>query len=77
MVIGSGTWADNLPMPPVAQATSSQPAAQSGSSQPPSQLAVKPGDREHGSWTALYVMQGGEAKIRSLSYNVGFAGPTK
>ena len=77
MIIGSGTWADTLPMPPVAQTTTGQSATQSGSSQPPSQLALNPGDREHGSWTALYVMQGGEAKIRSLSYNVGFAGPAK
>jgi uncharacterized protein (TIGR02246 family) len=59
MIIGSGTWADTLPMPPAAQATTGQPAPQSGSSQPPPQLALKPGDREHGSWTALYVMRGG------------------
>ena len=75
LILVTGTWADTLPTPPVAQAASTQ---QSGSSQPPpSQLALKPGDREHGSWTAIDELRGGELLIRSLSYNVGFAGPSK
>ena len=69
-----GTWADTLPTPPVAQADTTQ---QSGSSQPPSQLSLKPGDREHGSWAAIDEMRGNEVLISILSYNIGFAGPTK
>ena len=74
LILVTGTWADTLPMPPTAQAATTQ---QSGSSQPPSQLALKPGDREHGSWTALEEMRGNEVLIRSLSYNIGVAGPPK
>jgi uncharacterized protein (TIGR02246 family) len=69
-----GTWADTVPSMPVAQAGTTQ---QSGSSQPPSQLSLKPGDREHGSWTAIDELRGGEVLIRMLSYNVGLAGPMK
>lgn len=76
LLLIAGTWADTVPTPPTAQNTAGQPAAQSGSSQP-SQLNLKPGDREHGSWTAVDEMQGDGVLIRSLSYNVGLAGPAK
>ena len=77
MILVSGTWADTTPMPPMAQANTNASTQQSGSSQPPSQLALKPGDREHGTWTAIDVVRGDDALIRSLSYNVGVAGPSK
>jgi uncharacterized protein (TIGR02246 family) len=77
MILVSGTWADTTPMPPMAQANTNASTQQSGSSQPPSQLALKPGDREHGSWTVIDVVRGDNALIRSLSYNVGIAGPAK
>jgi uncharacterized protein (TIGR02246 family) len=77
MILVSGTWADTLPMPPVAQANTSVSTQQSGSSQPPSQLALKPGDREHGSWTVIDVVRGDDVLIRSLSYNVGVSAPAK
>jgi uncharacterized protein (TIGR02246 family) len=83
LVLSTGTWAVTLPTPRLAQSTgettagqgSSQPPA--GSSQPPSQLNLKPGDRMHGSWTALDEIRGGESLTRSLSYNVGEAAPGK
>lgn len=77
MILVSGTWAGTTPMPPVAQANTNASTQQSGTSQPPSQLALKPGDREHGSWTAIDVVRGDDVLIRSLSYNVGFAAPAK
>ena len=84
LVLSTGTWAVTLPTPRLAQSTgqtttagqgSSQPSA--GSSGPPSQLNLKPGDRMHGSYTALDEIRGGEALTRSLSYNVGEATPSK
>jgi uncharacterized protein (TIGR02246 family) len=73
LIMGTGTWAETVPTPPAVQTASqsTQPA------QPPSQFSLKPGDREHGSWTAVYETHGDEVRLRSLSYNVGFAGPTK
>ncbi len=76
LILIAGTWAETIPTPPTAQNTSGQPAAQSGSSQP-SQFNLKPGDREHGSWAAVEELQGNGVLIRSLSYNVGLAGPMK
>jgi uncharacterized protein (TIGR02246 family) len=77
MILVSGTWAGTTPTPPMAQANTTASTQQSGSSQPPSQLALKPGDREHGSWTAIDVVRGDDVLIRSLSYNVGLAAPAK
>ncbi|MGO8921021.1 MAG: YybH family protein [Stellaceae bacterium] len=83
LILGAGTWAATLPLPPVAQSTGQPTAAQgssqqqSGSSAPPSQLNLKPGDRMHGSYTFLDEIRGNDVLIRSLSYNVGVAGPTK
>jgi len=83
LVLSTGTWAATLPSPRLGQSTgettagqsSSQPSA--GSSGPPSQLNLKPGDRMHGSYTALDEIRGGETLTRSLSYNVGEAAPGK
>ncbi|HUC65288.1 MAG TPA: SgcJ/EcaC family oxidoreductase [Stellaceae bacterium] len=77
MILVSGTWADTLPTPAMAQANTTASPQQSGTSQPPSQLALKPGDREHGSWTAVDEVHGDDVLIRSLSYNVGLAAPAK
>jgi uncharacterized protein (TIGR02246 family) len=77
MILVGGTWSDTIPTPPMAQANTNASTQQSGSSQPPSQLALKPGDREHGSWTAIDVVRGDDVLIRSLSYNVGLAAPAK
>jgi uncharacterized protein (TIGR02246 family) len=76
LIMIAGTWADTTPVPPTAQDTTRPQAAQSGSSQP-SQLSLKPGDREHGSWVAVDELRGDSVLIRSLSYNVGLAAPTK
>jgi uncharacterized protein (TIGR02246 family) len=83
LILNAGTWAATVPTPPVAQSTGQSTAGQgssqppSGASQPPSQLNLKPGDRMHGSYTAVDEIRGSEAVIRSLSYNVGNAPPPK
>ena len=83
LIMGVGTWAATSAPPPVAQAAAPPPTAQtssppqSGSSQPPSQLNLKPGERMHGSFTFVDEMRGSETLIRSLSYNIGVASPSK
>jgi uncharacterized protein (TIGR02246 family) len=83
LILGAGTWAATSATPPVAQGTTQPQAAQapsqpqSGTSQPPSQLNLKPGERMHGSFTFVDEMRGNETLIRSLSYNIGVANPTK
>src|SRR5215472_8572242 len=60
LILNAGTWAATLPAAPVAQSSGPSTAGQ-GSSQPPSQLNLKPGDRMHGSYTAVDEIRGGEA----------------
>lgn len=80
MVLVIGTWEADPAQPMVAQGTTTaQPTqqaqtattqAQSGSSQPPAGARAAQGQRIHGMWTAVEEIQGNDAKVRLLTYNI-------